>query len=245
MLDRLVGGALQQTPGHKHALTTMGLLSKWKLLLRPPKHVTISTQSHWQWRSYFNESSSSPGGWDHAAGNREMISTHLCSQSVLWGREVEGEEDEEGEKLGRVQSTMHQPAGLTLQSSALPSTSFFSCFSLYLFFASYLNTSQEFIPLLSFSIVWFQKSISPVPHTNMLILHCPRVIIAMEKKYLAVLNPLVSLREASHHSLHPNPVSKLTSLQLSACHSSNLPFTCFLFFLLLVRSFLSFFLSFS
>lgn len=136
MLDRLVGGALQQTPGHNHTLTTMGLLSKWKLLLRLPKQITISTRSRWQWRSYFNESSSSPGGWDHAAGNRKMISTRLSYRRVLWWREAEGEEDEEGGKLGRVQSTMHQPAGLTLQSSALPSASFFSCFSLYRVFSS-------------------------------------------------------------------------------------------------------------
>lgn len=38
----------EQTPGHNHALTTVGLLSKWKLQLRPPKQITISTRSHWQ-----------------------------------------------------------------------------------------------------------------------------------------------------------------------------------------------------
>lgn len=75
-LDRLVWGALEQAPGHNRALTTLGLLSKWKLLLRPPKQITISTRSHWQWRLDFNQSQSPLSGWDHSTENHKMISTH-------------------------------------------------------------------------------------------------------------------------------------------------------------------------
>lgn len=73
--------------------------------------------------------------------------------------------------LCRVQATMHQPAGLTLQHTVLPGTSFFSDFSLLLSFASYLNTSQQFSPPPLFSVTLFPPSVPKYADTSLLRSH--------------------------------------------------------------------------
>lgn len=126
-----------------------------------------------------------------------------------------------GMRLGRVQSTARQPAGLTLQHAVLPSTSFFSHFSLS--FASYLNTSQH-SSLFSCSQFSFPLQLFSTPSQQYTDISLPPSNNShKENTYQLCIPPFTQ-------HLPSNPVPKLISLQLSAHHRSDLPFTCFLFF---------------
>ena len=189
MSHQLVQGALVRTPGRNPALTALGLRSR--------KNESCCSDHR-------NKSLYQVGDTDSGAsilinpillsvgeimqpGNRGMISD--ISAPVMEG----GGGRRRGMWLRRVQATMHQPAGLTLQHSLLPGTSFFSDFSLLLSFASYLNTSQQFSPPPLFSVTLFPPSVPKNADTSLLQIHKSH-----EKE---IANNSASL----YPSLHPTP----------------------------------------
>lgn len=124
--------------------------------------------------------------------------------------------------LFRVQSATHQPAGLTLQHTALPSTSFSSYFSLSVF--HFLPKYQPTIHSSPLVLYYLTPSIfSLLTQTNMLIFHCPTVTRSTKEP---------SIPPFSIH-LPSNTAFKLVSLHLSAHRRNDPPFICFLSFFFL------------